>query len=69
MEIKELLERHEQLQSQVSTLKEDNQNLRAVLEQLCHLNRCEQEGIPSGMPLPEDWFKTFLKAEQILKSE
>jgi uncharacterized protein YdcH (DUF465 family) len=48
-------------------LKELNEKLVDVLNELCHLNSCEQEGISGAMPLPEDWFKTFNKAEKLLE--
>jgi len=55
---------NQQTTSQQQTI----ERLREVLQKLCYLNSREQEGIADAMPLPEDWYKTFLQAEQLLNT-
>ena len=40
--------------------------LEALLE-LVHLHQCEQEGLTSGQPSPEQWYKAVNKAEEAIK--
>jgi len=45
-----------------------NEELREALKELVHLHGCEQEGLLSGQPTPEQWYKAVEKAEQALKN-
>ena len=40
--------------------------LREALKELVHLHGCEQEGLLSGQPTPEQWYKAVEKAELII---
>ena len=42
--------------------------LREALKQLVHLHGCEQEGLLSGQPTPEQWYKAVERAEAAIKS-
>ena len=53
-----------------SELLRQRDELREALTELVHLHGCEQEGIGSGQPTPEQWFKAVEKAElAITKTE
>ena len=38
-------------------------DLLEALQSLCFLNSCEEEGLLSGRPKPEDWLEAFREAE------
>jgi hypothetical protein len=42
--------------------------LLTALKQLVHLHGCEQEGLLSGQPTPEQWYKAVEQAEAAIKS-
>ena len=42
--------------------------LKEALKQLVHLHGCEQEGLLSGQPTPEQWYKVVEQAEAAIKS-
>ena len=42
--------------------------LREALEHLVHLHGCEQEGLLSGQPTPEQWYEAVELAEAAIKS-
>ena len=42
--------------------------LREALKQLVHLHGCEQEGLLSGQPTPEQWYKAVERAEAAIKN-
>jgi hypothetical protein len=54
-------ERYDDLLRQRDELKE-------ALKQLVHLHGCEQEGLLSGQPTPEQWYKVVEQAEAAIKS-
>ena len=37
-----------------------------AFDYLLHLHNCEQEGIESGQPTPDEWFKAVEDAEKAL---
>ena len=41
--------------------------LKETLKQLVHLHGCEQEGLLSGQPTPEQWYKVVEQAEAAIK--
>ena len=41
-------------------------NIIEAFDRLLHLHCCEQEGIQSGQPTPEEWFKAVEDAEKEL---
>jgi len=43
--------------------------IREALQNLVHLHMCEQEGIESGQPTSEQWFKAVEDAEEALRKE
>ena len=43
--------------------------IREALQNLVYLHACEQEGIESGQPTPEQWFKAVEDAEEALGKE
>ena len=43
--------------------------IREALQNLVYLHACEQEGIESGQPTPEQWFKAVEDAEEALRKE
>jgi len=51
-----------------SELLKQNEELREALSELVHLHGCEQEGLLSGQPTPEQWYKAVEEAEQALKN-
>ena len=53
-----------------SELLKQRDELLEALKELVHLHMCEQEGLLSGQPTPEQWFKAVEKAEMaITKAE
>ena len=51
-----------------SELLRQRDELREALKQLVHLHGCEQEGLLSGQPTPEQWYKVVEQAEAAIKS-
>jgi len=49
-----------------SELLKQRDELREALKELVHLHGCEQEGLLSGQPTPEQWYKAVEKAELII---
>mgnify|MGYP000883424698 CR=1 FL=1 len=49
-----------------SELLKQRDELLEALKKLVHLHGCEQEGIGSGQPTPEQWYKAVEKAELII---
>lgn len=47
-------------------LKAQNKKLVEWVKEQIHLHTCEQEGISSGMPSPEQWYKSYYKGEKLL---
>jgi hypothetical protein len=45
---------------------QQNEALLEALKELVHLHGCEQEGLLSGQPTPEQWYKAVEKAELII---
>jgi len=43
--------------------------IREALQNLVYLHACEQEGVESGQPTPEQWFKAVEDAEEALRKE
>ena len=43
--------------------------IREALQNLVYLHACEQEGVESGQPTPEQWFKVVEDAEEALRKE
>jgi hypothetical protein len=51
-----------------SELLKQMDELLTALTQLVHLHGCEQEGIESGQPTPEQWYTAVDAAEAAIKS-
>ena len=51
-----------------SELLQQRDELREALKQLVHLHGCEQEGLLSGQPTPEQWYKAAEQAEASIKN-
>ncbi len=51
-----------------SELLKQRDELLEALKELIHLHGCEQEGLLSGQPTPEQWYKAVEKAERALKN-
>lgn len=51
-----------------SELLQQRDELREALRQLVHLHGCEQEGLLSGQPTPEQWHKAVEQAEAAIKN-
>ena len=51
-----------------SELLRQRDELREALKQLVHLHGCEQEGLLSGQPTPEQWYKAVERAEAAIKN-
>ena len=51
-----------------SELLRQRDELREALKQLVHLHGCEQEGLLSGQPTPEQWYKVVEQAEAAIKN-
>ena len=55
---------------EVAEVTKQRDELLEALKELVHLHGCEQEGLLSGQPTPEQWFKAVEKAElAITKTE
>jgi len=52
---------------EVAEVKKQRNDLLNALKELVHLHGCEQEGLLSGQPTPEQWFKAVDKAEMVIK--
>lgn len=48
------------------SLKNESNEIREALEELVHLHGCEQEGLQSGRPTPEQWLNAINKAHDAL---
>lgn len=51
-----------------SELLKQRDQLLTALKELVHLHGCEQEGILSGQPTPEQWYAAVDAAESAIKS-
>ena len=51
---------------EVAELTKQRNELLNALKELVHLHMCEQEGLLSGQPTPEQWFKAVEKAEMAI---
>ena len=49
-----------------SELLKQRDELLEALKELVHLHMCEQEGLLSGQPTPEQWLKAVEKAEMVI---
>lgn len=49
-----------------SELLKQRDKLLEALKELVHLHGCEQEGLLSGQPTPEQWLKAVEKAEMVI---
>jgi len=61
----EWTEKDQQLAEANATIKQ----LTEALTELVHLHGCEQEGLQSGKPTPEQWFNAVNKAASVLNPE
>jgi uncharacterized coiled-coil protein SlyX len=52
--------------SHVSELESEVERLKGVLRHLVHLHICEQEGIGSGQPTPQQWMDAVDKASELI---
>lgn len=50
----------------IKELKEQNKMLREALEKLVFMHTCEQEGISSGIPTPNQWLQAVDEAQEAL---
>ena len=51
-----------------SELLQQRDELKEALTELVHLHGCEQEGIGSGQPTPQQWYDAVNKAEAAIKN-
>jgi hypothetical protein len=52
----------QEVEAAIAETKKQKDELLEALKELVHLHGCEQEGIGSGQPTPEQWYKAVDKA-------
>jgi hypothetical protein len=53
----------QEVEAAIAETKKQRDELLEALKELVHLHGCEQEGLLSGQPTPEQWYKAVEKAE------
>ena len=57
---------YEKAHDEVGETTKQRDELLKLLKELVHLHMCEQEGLLSGQPTPEQWYKAVKKAEMVI---
>ena len=64
--IDELVEKVKKLEGENKELKQQLEDANKLLTEIHHLHLCEQEGIGSGQPSPNEWFDAVNKISDYL---